>query len=65
MPIYILKKKKGYKTVKLRATKSTKLINLEIKLLVYNLKYNVKKQILNTLNSQITQELDTEKRTQA
>lgn len=34
------------------ATKPTKLIYLEIKLLVYNLKHNVKSQILNILNSQ-------------
>lgn len=45
------------------ATKPTKLIYLEIKLLVYNLKHNVKNQILNILNSQITWALDTEKRT--
>ena len=64
MPIYIVKeKKKGYKIVKLMATKPTKLICLEIKLLVYNLKHNVKNQILNILNSQITWALDTEKRT--
>ena len=54
VPIYILKeKKKEYKIVKLRATKPTKLIYLEIKLLVYNLKHNVKNHILNILNSQI------------